>query len=404
MTPSSVRGREQPGRSGAGFVEMHRGRGDTTEERDEGGCEMIVLIAPDKFAGTLTAAEAAQAIAAGWRRARPGDELRLVPMADGGEGTIDVLMSVAGHEIVETQVCGPLGDGVMARWMRLPNGTGIVEAAEACGLDQLPDGRKDPLRATTFGVGELIHSAARTCDRVVVTVGGTASVDGGSGCLAAMGGHAMTADAMLDARGGPIALESLTRVQLPEPLQAPVVVGTDVEHPLLGIDGAARVFGPQKGASESDVQRLDSFLSRYADRLEASSGRAGVRDVPGAGAGGGLAFGLAAGLGASIVRGAELVGELVGIHEAIRDASLLVTGEGALDAPSLEGKAPGFLLRLGREHGVSVAALAGRVVEQVGDAFDLTAELGPEGLVAAVERLETVAEELAERAGTVTGA
>ena len=282
-----------------------------------------VLCCPDKFRGSLTANEAAEALADGVER-EGRDAVRL-PLADGGEGTLDVLCPAAADRR-RLRVTGPLGEPVDAEWA-LRGDTGVIEIARASGL-ALVGGSNDPLRATTFGTGELLRAAlVAGVRRAVVAVGGSATVDGGLGALEALD---------FDLRG------------------AEVVVACDVTTPFVE---AARVFGPQKGAGAAAVAELGRRLERLADRYRDERG-VDVRDLPGAGAAGGLAGGLAA-YGARLVPGAALVADVVGLRDAVRDASLVLTGEGRVDATSFAGKVVGHVLREGRGLDVPVAIVAG---------------------------------------------
>ena len=326
---------------------------------------MKVVVAPDKFAGTLGAAEAAAAIAAGWSDARPADELELVPLADGGEGTVAVveaaLPEARRHRI---EVRDALGRPVEAAWLSLPDGRALLEAAEACGLSRLAPGERDPLAATSFGVGELLLAAsAQGHGEIVVGLGGTATMDGGAGLAAAVAGRRLP-----------------TRV----------VAAADVTAPLLGPAGAVALYARQKGASEADLPALERRLEELADRLGGP-----WRDLPGAGAAGGLGFGLAACCGATIVPGAPLVGELVGLPAALEGAGLVLTGEGALDRQSGTGKVPAYAAEQARGLGLPVFALAGRIEDGAGAGFDAVAELGPEGLSRPAELLRAAAARLA---------
>jgi glycerate kinase len=330
------------------------------------------VIAPDKFAGTLSAAAAAHAIAAGWAAARPGDELVLVPMADGGEGTIDVVAAtVTGSRRHRAEVTDALGRPVAASWLSLPDGRALVEAAQACGLARLAAAERDPLRATTLGVGQLLLAASEAGHRrIVVGLGGSATVDGGAGLADALAGGRLTAE---------------------------VVAAADVSAPLLGPEGAVALFARQKGAAEADLPLLERRLELLADRAERDGGS--WRDLPGAGAAGGLGFGLAAFCGASIEPGAPLVGELVGLPGALAEAGLALTGEGALDRQTGTGKVPVHVAGLARAEGLPVYALAGRIEDGAGAAFDRALELGPEGLVRPAELLWARARELAASLG-----
>ncbi|WP_299959505.1 glycerate kinase [uncultured Modestobacter sp.] len=317
-----------------------------------------VVIAPDSFKGTLDATAAADALAAGWRRERPDDELVTVPLADGGEGTLDAL----GHDLPaecwrSAAVTGPDGGPVDAAWLLLPDGTAVVEMARAAGLPLLR--RADPLGATTRGLGQLLAAvvADPAVHRVMLTLGGSATTDGGTGALAALGARFLDAEgADLPPGGG--ALTRLARVDLAGLVPPPdggVQCLVDVTAPLLGPLGAAGQFGPQKGATPDQVAVLDDALARLADLL------GGDREAPGAGAAGGTAYGFAACWGAEFVSGARAVAAAAGLDDALRDATLVVTGEGQFDAQSLRGKVVGDLVDRAGTAGVPVAVVAGRV-------------------------------------------
>ncbi|KFU76593.1 glycerate kinase [Amycolatopsis lurida] len=321
-----------------------------------------VVIAPDKFKGSLTAVEAAEAIAHGVRDALPEAEVSSCPVADGGEGTLDVLVA-AGGRLVELPVRGPLDDTVDARYVML-DGTAYIESARACGIEFVKPSPEVALAAHTWGVGELLaHALDNGARRLVLTVGGTASTDGGAGMLAALGAG------VFDAFGAPVGLGggTLGRVAVAELGPArerlgsvEVAVATDVTNPLLGPRGAAAIFGPQKGAGPREVEQLDASLSRWARALR-NAGTPDVSDLPGAGAGGGVAAGAIAGLGASVESGFQLIAGLTGVADAIEHADLVITGEGSLDEQSLDGKAPAGIAARAQEHAVPLMVLAGRI-------------------------------------------
>ena len=312
-----------------------------------------VVLAPDKFKGSLSAAEVAGTLSAVLSRS-PDVEVVEHPVADGGEGTVEVAVQ-AGFEPVTVSVTGPLGQPVEATFA-LREGTAVIEMASAAGLALLP-GPPDPVtarNATTYGVGELVLAAVdRGATRVVVGAGGSATTDGGAGALEALGfdtaafsqrpHRAGTGHAGLDAR--------LAQVE--------IVVACDVDNPLLGADGAAAVYGPQKGADASGVEALEARLTGWADVISAATGR-DVRGLPGAGAAGGLAFGLIAVAGARLVSGVEMLLELSGFHEVAASAHLVVVGEGSLDRQSLRGKGPVGVARSASASGTAVIAVVGR--------------------------------------------
>ncbi|MFC1414457.1 glycerate kinase [Streptacidiphilus sp. N1-12] len=321
-----------------------------------------VVIAPDKFKGSLTAAEAAARIAAGILRAAPGTDVRLLPVADGGEGTVLAALA-AGFTRVETTVDGPTGDPVQAA-IAVKDGTAVVEAAQASGLTLLPGGVKAALTAGSYGTGQLIARALELgCTRIVLGLGGVACTDGGAGMAQALGATLRDADGTELAPGG-AALRRLDRLDLgtlPATLAGvEVVIASDVDNPLLGARGAAAVYGPQKGASPADVAELDAALEHWADAVAKLTG-SDLRETPGAGAAGGLGFGALALLGARVQPGIELLLGLLGFDRAVRGARLVVTGEGCLDVQTLHGKAPAGVAAAATGAGVPVAAVAGRL-------------------------------------------
>ncbi|MGY2080609.1 glycerate kinase [Modestobacter sp. SYSU DS0657] len=319
---------------------------------------MRVVLAPDSFKGTLDAAAAAEALAAGWRRRRPDDDVRTVPLADGGEGTLEAL----GHDLPDAAwrtaaVTGPDGRPVDAAWLLRPDGTAVVEMARAAGLPLLAE--PDPLGATTRGLGQLLAAvvADPAVERVVLTLGGSATTDGGTGALAALGARFTDVEgADLPPGGGALArLAAVDLSGLVPPPPGGVQCLVDVTAPLLGPLGAAGQFGPQKGADPAQVAALDAGLARLADLL------GGDRDAPGAGAAGGTAYGFAVAWGAEFVSGATAVADAAGLDDALAGADLVVTGEGQFDAQSLRGKVVGNLLDRAAVAGVPVAVVAGRV-------------------------------------------
>lgn len=362
---------------------------------------MKVVFAPDKFAGTLTAAEAASAMAAGWQRVRPGDALVRCPMADGGEGTLAVVSAARPDaQSRELEVADARGRAAPARWLQITDGTALVEAAQACGLSQLAPADRDPLRLTTYGVGQLLRAAASAgARRIVVGLGGSATVDGGAGAATALGHRLLRADGNGLKVGGAW-LRDIDAVRPGPGLDAEVIVAVDVTNPLLGEQGAAPVFGPQKGADAEAVRLLADGLRRWADVVERDVPGGPWRDLPGAGAAGGLGFGLVALAPGTLAPGAETVAGLVGLDEKVAGADLVVTGEGALDAQTSAGKAPAYVRERAIAAGVPVAAVAGRIDDGAGDVFDMAVELGPGGLERAGE---LVTERTAELARSLQG-
>jgi glycerate kinase len=337
---------------------------------------MRVVVAPDKFEGSLSAGQAAAAIEAGLRRARPDAEVVRLPLGDGGAGTLEALVA-AGFRRVPVAASGPTGEPVAAAIAvdgTRPTGgpprqspgppRAFVEMAEASGLKRLPGGRRAPLAATTYGTGELLAAALDHGAReIVLGIGGSATTDGGAGMAAALGARLLD-QAGADLPPGGAALLRLARIDVsgldPRLAAVRVTVASDVDNPLTGPEGAAHVYGPQKGAGPDDVLLLDSALRRYARVLADDLGQ-DVAGIPGAGAAGGLGAGAIAFLGAELRTGIELVLELVGFDKAVAGADLVVTGEGKLDAQSLRGKAPVGVARAAAAHGVPVVAVAGAV-------------------------------------------
>jgi glycerate kinase len=314
-----------------------------------------VVVAPDKFAGTLTAVQAAEAMADGWRRTAPGTDLVLAPLADGGPGFLDVLQSSLAGELLAESVRGPLGVETPAALLRVGD-TAYVESAQACGLDLLaPEGR-DPAAATTYGVGQLVAAAVDSgARRVVVGLGGSATNDGGAGLLAALG--ATSAGAPLDAGGLAIAgVESVDLSQARRRLAGvELVAASDVDNPLAGPGGASMVYGGQKGADRALAAALDTALQHWGRVTDEKLARS-----PGAGAAGGLGHALLL-LGATRVNGIECVMDAVGLRRSLSRADLVLTGEGSFDWQSLRGKVVAGVARTAAHTGTPVLVLAGRV-------------------------------------------
>jgi glycerate 2-kinase len=327
-----------------------------------------VLVAPDKFKGSLTAAQVARWVTAGLTSAAPGVEVVQVPVADGGDGTVEAAVS-AGYTFVPVRVSGPLGNPVNTGYA-VAGDRAVVEMADACGLRRLPGGRFAPLTASSTGLGQVLRAALDGGSRrIVVGVGGSASTDGGAGMLAALGvTFTDERDAPLPPGGG--ALTRLARADLsglhPAVGQAEIVLASDVNNPLLGPRGAAAVYGPQKGATGDDVEALEAGLRRLsavlADATGTQSGPHGhhAADAHGAGAAGGVGFGALAVLGASARAGIELLLELTGFFQKLPGSRLVVTGEGSLDNQTLHGKAPAGVAAAACRAGVPAVAVAGR--------------------------------------------
>ena len=322
---------------------------------------MKIVVAPDKFKGSLPATQVAAAIAAGLHAGRPGAEVVTIPVADGGEGTVDAAVA-AGFERVPVTAAGPAGDPVRASYARRGE-VAVVELAGVCGLARLPGGRPAPLSASSFGAGEVLRAALEAgARRIILGVGGSASTDGGAGLLQALGAR------VLDTSGEPVRpggaglreVAALDLTRLHRALySAEIILAADVDNPLTGPDGAAEVYAPQKGASPAEVAALATGLCRWAAVVATAVGRDWSR-APGAGAAGGVGFAALAVLGATRRPGIELVLDLAGFETALDGADLVITGEGSLDAQSLAGKTPVGVARAAARRGIGVVAVAGR--------------------------------------------
>lgn len=325
-----------------------------------------VLVAADKFKGSLTAVEVAERVAAGLRRVVPDVRLEALPVADGGDGTVAAAVA-AGFERREVRVAGPLGAEVTAAYA-LREGTAVVEMAEASGLHRLPGGVLAPLTASTRGSGELLRAALDAGARTIVFgVGGSATTDGGAGMLAALGARFLDVDGRPVAPGGG-GLARLASADLsgldPRLADVELVLASDVDNPLTGPKGAPAVYGPQKGASPDDVTALDAALGHFAKVLEGTEGvgapAAGYAASPGAGAAGGIGFGAML-LGARFRPGIEVMLDVLGFAPALERADLVITGEGSLDEQTLHGKAPAGVAAAARAAGKEVVAVCGRL-------------------------------------------
>jgi glycerate kinase len=322
-----------------------------------------IVVAPDKFKGTLTAYQAAEAMRDGARRVFPHASFDLCPVADGGDGTIEALITAVGGHRVDVPATDPLGRNIAAPLGLLADGRAVVELAAASGLALLQRHELDACRASSRGTGDVIREAVRRSQHVVVGVGGSASTDGGTGAARAVGWRFIDRNGR-DLPEGGCSLVHLSRIDgdniVPEVGRSTLLVASDVTNPLVGPDGAAHVYGPQKGASKSEVQLLDRALTVLAERIEGDLGIR-VADVPGAGAAGGTGGGLVAFFSAEIRDGFDLIAHEGGLAAIIEAADLVLTGEGKLDRQTLAGKAPAGVARIAKEKGVRCAAIAGHV-------------------------------------------
>ena len=328
---------------------------------------MKIVIAPDSFKDSLSAQGVADAIALGLAQVWPDAQLIKCPMADGGEGTVESILAACEGELRRTLVRGPLGAMVDAAWGWLPQShTAIIEMAEASGLQLVPVAQRDACISSTFGTGQLIRAALDAgAQRVILAIGGSATNDGGAGAMQALGVKLLDVQGQTLSPGG-LALAQLARVDLsdidPRLARVRFDIAADVNNPLCGPHGASAIFGPQKGASPVQVEQLDQALGHFADHCAAAL-RNDVRDEPGSGAAGGLGFAAKAFLGAQFKAGVEVVGELVGLAEAVAGADLVITGEGRFDAQTLRGKTPFGVARVARQHAVPVIVIAGTLGE-----------------------------------------
>jgi glycerate kinase len=328
---------------------------------------MRFVIAPDSFKGSASAREVAQAIAEGLKAALPDAVCDLVPMADGGEGTVDALVAATGGRIVSVRVTGPLGEPVDSFFGILGDGeTAVIEMAAAAGLHLVPPEKRNPMVTTTYGVGELMRAALDAgCRRLIIGIGGSATNDGGAGMAQALGVR------LLDEQGNEIgfgggALERLARLDLSDfdrrVWDAEILVACDVTNPLTGPNGASAVYGPQKGATPEMVRQLDANLRHYAAVLQRDLG-VEIETVAGAGAAGGLGAGLLAFCRAQLRQGVELVIHAVRLPERVQKADLVITGEGCLDFQTGFGKVPHGVAQVAKRYGKSVIALVGQLGE-----------------------------------------
>jgi glycerate kinase len=370
---------------------------------------MRVVIAPDKFKGTLTAPRAAEALAAGWRRGDPFAEIDEAPIADGGEGTLDTLVDELGGRLERVRVTGPLGDPVETQFGLADTHQGttaVVEMARASGLHLIAESRRDPMRTTTRGTGELILAAARYRPaRVIVCIGGSATNDAGAGMAQALGVRLVDEEGA-DLPPGGAALRRLARIDmsgLDRSVRAlQVVAASDVDNPLTGPHGASAVYGPQKGAETRQVAALDDALGHFAAVVHRDLG-IDVRDLPGAGAAGGLGAGLIAFLGVRLRPGFDVVADVLDLARRLEAADVAVTGEGRFDRQTERGKAPLGVLRMAAETGCRTVLIAGQVEEGARPPADLVYSLASRaGLEDAMARTRDALEEAAaEAASTV---
>jgi len=354
---------------------------------------MKIVIAPDSFKESLTALQVADAIEAGMREIWPDARYVKVPVADGGEGTVQAMIDATGGRRVDVRVTGPLGQTVDA-FYGVSADLAVIEMAAASGLEGVPPDLRDPRTATSRGTGELILAALDAgARRFVLGVGGSATNDGGAGMLQALGVRLLDADGR-DIGPGGAELARLDRIDAagldPRVREAEFRIACDVDNPLVGPRGASAVFGPQKGATPAIVDQLDAALARFADVIRREL-RQDIAQLPGAGAGGGIAAAMVVFLNGQLKPGIEIVTEAVGLDAAVRDADLVVTGEGRIDGQTVNGKTPMGVAQVARRHGKPVVAIGGSLAVDA----DAVHAHGIEVVVAAVTRPCSVAEALA---------
>ena len=369
---------------------------------------MKIVIAPDSFKGNLSALQVSQAIENGVKRVIPDAMTTIVPMADGGDGTVQALVDATGGEIIPAEVTNPLGGRVIAHWGLLSDKvTGVIEMAAASGLNLVPPQKLNPLITTTYGTGELILAALeRGCRKLIIGIGGSATNDGGAGMAQALGVK------LLDAKGAPLtfggkALADLEHIDIttidPRLADCDITVASDVTNPLCGSQGASAVYGPQKGATKEMVVQLDAALAHYADVIKRDLG-IDIRDVPGAGAAGGLGAGLITFLKAKLLPGIDIVIQATGLVEHLKDAALVFTGEGRIDSQTAHGKVPVGVARKAKAFGLPVIAIAGEIkdgyqtVYQQGIDAVFSIAPGPISFNQSVAEAEKLITDVAERA------
>lgn len=321
-----------------------------------------ILIAPDKFKGSLGARQVAEVLGAGLREVLPEAQITILPIADGGEGTAEAICASADGEWRECGVHDPHGKVVMARYCAIEDAaTAVMDMSQAAGLWRVPEEVRNPEWASSFGVGEmLLHAAAAGAQQIIIGLGGSATNDGGFGMARALGFRFLD-ERGCELRGAVTELRRLRGIERPaRTTLPPITAAVDVHTPLLGTDGATRMFGAQKGATADQLELLELALARLAD-VAARDLSVDARELPGSGAAGGLGFGLVAFCGASIRSGFEVVAQRIRLEEAVRAADVVITGEGRLDAQTLHGKAPAGVARLARNHGKRCFAVVGEL-------------------------------------------
>lgn len=342
---------------------------------------MKIVVAPDSFKGSLTAIEVAGGIERGIREIFPEAEIIKIPMADGGDGTVQCLVNATGGKILREKVTGPLGEEVLASYGILGDKkTAVIEMAEASGLTLVPVNKRNPLVTTTYGTGQLIRAALdQGCRKMIIGIGGSATNDGGAGMVQALGAK------LLDEEGKEIGfgggeLKKISRIDIRHMdkrlSDTKILVASDVTNPLCGPKGASRVYGPQKGATPEMAEELDKSLAHFAKIIKRDLHK-DVKDMPGAGAAGGLGASLMAFLNAELRPGIDIVIEVVKLEEAIKGADLVITGEGKIDSQTIYGKAPIGVAKIAKKYNIPVIAIAALI----GDDADIVHQYGIDNLI-----------------------
>lgn len=336
--------------------------------------DVNIVIAPDSFKESLSALEAATAIEEGFASVLPDETYHKIPMADGGEGTVQSIVDATGGTIKTMMVTGPLYEQIEAFYgLSGDKKLAVIEMAASSGLDKVPSDKRNPLLTTTYGFGELIYDALEEgVEEILLGIGGSATNDGGAGMIMSLGGK------LLDGNGDSISadgqglgnLESIDVAELHPRLQEVAIkAACDVDNPLTGKNGASHIYGPQKGGTPEQIELLDSYLTRYAQLIESTFGKE-IDQVSGAGAAGGLGAGLLAFLDADLERGGDLLVEMLGLEEHIKQADLVITGEGGINHQTIFGKTPVAVSRIAKKYDVPVIALAGTLSEGYESVYD----------------------------------
>ena len=356
---------------------------------------MKIVIAPDSFKGTNSALNVARAIERGIRRVAPEIEAVIVPIADGGEGTVEAVLTAAGGELRDVEVVGPLGERRMAQFGVMSGGRAVIEMAAASGLPLVPDDKRNPLVTTTYGTGQLIKAALDAgCREVLIGIGGSATNDGGMGMAQALGASFRDAAGRELGAGG-AELERLVDIDVSgldrRVAETRITVACDVDNPLCGERGASAIYGPQKGATPEMIRRLDAALRSFAGVVKRRLVK-DVIDLPGAGAAGGLGAGLMVFADGKLTAGINAILDIVRFDELLGGVDLVITGEGKLDAQTAFGKVPVGVARRVKPHGIPVVAIAG----DIGKGSEAVYAMGIDAVVSTVDRAMPLAEALAE--------